>query len=159
MAARFGLGLLKGLLVGAAIGAGIYFGLHWATPSGQPLAYLLAIGATGTTGIFAGRAPWKEGAWIEAALKGTVGAVVGGGLYWAASHYAGAVPHVPVVDLAWTALPPLYLAIVAAVFGGFVELDHTGDVPAPAKKSAAPPPPPPRRPSTGTSSSTRRDPS
>lgn len=141
MAARFGIGLLKGLLVGLAVGAGIHFGLGWATPSGGVLGYLLSIGAAGTTGIFAGRAPWKDGAWIEAALKGFVGAVVGGGLYWALAQYTAGLPAVPLAELPMAALPPLYLALVAAVFGAFVELDHAGDD-AEKKKAAAPPPPP-----------------
>lgn len=126
--------------MGLAVGAGIHFGLDWATPSGGALGYLLSIGAAGSTGIFAGRAPWKEGAWIEAALKGFVGAVVGGGLYWALAQYTVSLPPVPLAELPMAALPPLYLALVAAVFGAFVELDHAGDDD--AKKRASPPPPP-----------------
>ncbi len=126
MGKRLGLGLLKGLVIGAAVGAGITFGLHWPTPSGGLLSYLLALGVGGTTGIFAGKAPWKEGAWVEAGLKGLVGVMVAGLLYWLGSSYAafglpwpGAEAAVP-----WTALPPIYLPLVGGMYGALVELDH-----------------------------------
>jgi hypothetical protein len=122
---RLGVGLLKGLLVGAAIGAGIMYGLRWPTPSGDVLAYLLALGVGGTTGIFAGKAPWKEGAWIEAVLKGLVGVASAWALYWLASSYAAvSIPWPGAAAMPWTAIPPLYLAVVAGVYGALVELDH-----------------------------------
>jgi hypothetical protein len=126
---RLGLGLLKGLLIGAAIGAGITFGLRWPTPSGGLLSYLFALGVGGTTGIFAGRAPWKEGAWLEAVLKGIVGVVSAAILYWLASSYAAISIPWPGAEAAipWTALPPLYLAAVAGLYGALVELDHDDD--------------------------------
>ena len=125
MGKRLGLGLLKGLLIGAAIGAAITFGLHWPTPSGGLLAYLLALGVGGTTGIFAGKAPWKDGAWIEAVLKGLVGVMVTALLYWLSTSYAAvAVPWPGAGLVPWTSLPPLYLAAVAGVYGALVELDH-----------------------------------
>lgn len=127
MLARLGIGLMKGLILGAAVGAGIFFGLHWPTPAGGALGYLLAIGTTGTTGIFAGRAPWKDGAWIEAALKGLVGAGVGGGLYWLAMRYGGLLGDVPTLGVPWVGFGPAYLALIAGVFGAVVELDHAGD--------------------------------
>lgn len=137
MGKRLGLGLLKGLLIGAAIGAGITFGLHWPTPSGGLLAYLLALGAGGTTGIFAGKAPWKEGAWIEAVLKGLVGVMTAALLYWLASSYAALGVPWPGVEgvVPWTSLPPLYLAAVAGLYGALVELDHDAE----AEKSKAKP--------------------
>ena len=129
MGKRLGLGLFKGLVVGAAIGLGITFGLRWPTPSGGLLAYFLALGAGGTTGIFAGKAPWKEGAWIEAVLKGLVGVTAAAILYWLTSSYAALAVPWPGADAAipWTALPPLYLAAVAGVYGALVELDHDED--------------------------------
>jgi hypothetical protein len=120
------MGLLKGLVIGLAIGAGITYGAHLSTPSGHLLAYLLAAGVGGTTGIFAGRAPWKDGAWIEASIKGVVGLVVALVLYWLGATYAatpipwpGAAHPVP-----WTSLPLLYLAAIGALYGALVELDH-----------------------------------
>lgn len=138
MGKRLGLGLLKGLVVGAAIGAGITFGAHWQTPSGGLLAYLLALGVGGTTGIFAGRAPWKEGAWIEASIKGVVGLCAAALLYWLGATYAAASIPWPGAEHAvpWTSLPPLYLSAIGAIYGALVELDHDGDD---AKKGAKKP--------------------
>jgi hypothetical protein len=135
---RLGLGLVKGLVIGAAIGAGIAFGAHWSTPSGGLLAYLLALGTGGTTGIFAGRAPWKDGAWIEAAIKGVVGVCVAALLYWLGATYAAAPIPWPgsAHAVPWTSLPMLYLAAIGGVYGALVELDHDDDD-APKKKAAA----------------------
>ena len=143
MGKRLGLGLLKGLVIGAAIGSGITFGLHWPTPSGGLLAYLLALGVGGTTGIFAGRAPWKDGAWVEAAVKGLFGVLAGALLYWLSSSYAAFGVPWPGAEAAtaWTALPPLYLAAISAVYGALVELDHD---PAAEKKTSKAKPATPR---------------
>jgi len=136
---RLGIGLLKGLVLGAAIAAGVSYGAHWATPSGGLLAYLLALGVGGTAGIFGGRAPWKEGAWIEAAIKGLVGVCVAALLYWLASAYAarsipwpGASSPIP-----WTSIPLLFLPAIGAIFGALVELDHDDADGKPAKKKSA----------------------
>ncbi len=145
MGKRLGIGLLKGLVLGAAIAAGVSFGAHWATPSGGLLAYLLALGVGGTAGIFGGRAPWKEGAWIEAAIKGLVGVGVAALLYWLASTYAAASipwPSIPGPGaserIPWTSIPLLYLSAIGALFGALVELDHDdGDAKAGAKKKGA----------------------
>lgn len=128
MGKRLGLGFLKGLVVGAAVGAAIAFGAHWPTPSGGVLAYLLALGVGGTTGIFAGRAPWKEGAWIEASIKGLVGVCAAALLYWLGATYAAAPIPWPGADapVPWTSIPPLFLAAIGALYGALVELDHDG---------------------------------
>jgi hypothetical protein len=130
MLKRLGLGLLKGLLVGGAIGAGLQLGLGW---HGELVAgllgYLLAMGVAGTTGIFAGKPPWQEGAWIEATLKGLAGVGVGALLYWVSSRWAAL--DVPFPGLAqaepWTSLPAVFAPLVAAVYGSLVELDNTGE--------------------------------
>lgn len=137
---RFGIGLLKGLLIGAAIGCGVTFGAHWSTPNNQTLAYLLAFGAGGTTGIFGGRAPWKEGAWLEAAIKCGIGLVAGGALYWVGATYgAGRIPWPGASSpVPWTSIPPLYLAAIGAIYGALVELDHDdGDEKKPATKKSS----------------------
>ena len=142
MVKRLALGLLKGLLIGAAIGAAITFGAHESTPTGGLLAYLLALGVGGTTGIFAGRAPWKDGAWVEAAIKGVVGVCVAALLYWLGATYAAAsIPWPtslggPGHAMPWTSLPPLYLGAIGAIYGALVELDHDDDD-SPKKKSSA----------------------
>ncbi len=126
MGKRLGIGFLKGLVVGAAIGAGVMFGARWETPSGGLLAYLLALGVGGTTGIFAGRAPWREGAWIEASIKGLVGLCVAALLYWLGASYGAVSIPWPGAEHAvpWTSLPPLYLAAIGGIYGALVELDH-----------------------------------
>jgi hypothetical protein len=138
---RLGIGFVKGLVLGALIGAGITFGLRWPTPSGGVLAYLLALGVGGTTGIFAGKAPWKEGAWLEAVLKGVVGVMATALLYWLASSYASFALPWPGASapVAWTALPPIYLGLVGAIYGALVELDYddADTKKAPAKKTPA----------------------
>jgi hypothetical protein len=121
---RLGIGLAKGLVVGFAIGAAITWGAHWSTPSGGLLAYLLAFGVGGTTGIFAGRAPWREGAWVEAAIKGLVGVCGGALFYWLGSTYAAASVPWPGGSAPWTSIPPLFLAAIGGVYGALVELDH-----------------------------------
>ena len=127
MLKRLVVGLLKGLVLGAAIGAGIQYGLQWAVPSGGLFGYLLAMGASGTTGVFAGKPPWREGAWIEALLKGLVGAGIGALLYWLGSSYGALELPFPGQSeaMAWTALPVLFLPAIAGVYGSLVELDNT----------------------------------
>ncbi len=138
MQKRVGIGFLKGLLVGLAVGVGVEGFLHWPLPSGGLLAYLLAIGVGGTAGVFGGRAPWKEGAWLEAALKMAVGAAAGAFLYWLASRYASF--ELPWIGGArrWTSIAPLFLAPIGAIYGAIVELDHDeGPAPKAASKSAS----------------------
>lgn len=121
---RLAIGFLKGLILGVAVGVGVELGLHWPTPSGQLLAYLFAMGVGGTAGVFGGRAPWKEGAWLEALLKMIFGVGIAALLYWLASRY---VPlSIPWMGgpRPWTSIPPLYLGPIGALFGALVEIDH-----------------------------------
>jgi hypothetical protein len=129
MLKRLVTGLLKGVIVGAAIGAGIQYGLAWQVESGGLLGYLLAMGAGGTTGVFAGRPPWSEGAWIEAALKGTVGVGLSALAYWGISTWAAFTVSLPGLGAPapWTGLPVLFLPAIAGVYGALVELDHTDE--------------------------------
>lgn len=135
MQKRVGIGFLKGLLIGVAVGTGVEAFLHWPLPSGGMLAFLLSIGVGGTAGVFGGRAPWREGAWLEAALKMAVGAAAGAFLYWLASKYASF--ELPWIGGArrWTSIAPLFLGPIGALYGAVVELDHD-EGPAPATKSA-----------------------
>lgn len=138
MLKRLGLGLLKGLAIGGAIGAGLQYGLHWTDASGL-LGFLIAMGAAGTAGVFAGRPPWREGAWIEAALKGMVGVGLGALAYWGMTYLD--FLQVPWPQLAGThsvdALPALYAPAIAGVYGALVELDNTGEAAAGAKAGGA----------------------
>ncbi len=129
MLKRLGLGLLKGLVIGGAIGAGLQYGLG---PFGLHfeglLGFLVAMGVAGTTGVFAGRPPWQQGAWIEATLKGLVGVGVGALLYWVSSRWGQfeiPFPQLP-EPRSWTALPVVFGPAIAGVYGALVELDNTG---------------------------------
>ncbi len=128
MLKRLGLGLLKGLVIGGGIGAGLQYGLHFDDAAGL-LGFLVAMGVAGTTGVFAGKPPWQEGAWIEATLKGLVGVGVGALLYWVGSRWGQlAIPFPELPEpRSWTALPVLFGPAIAGVYGALVELDNTGD--------------------------------
>lgn len=127
MLKRLGLGLLKGLLIGGAIGAGLQYGLRWTDASGL-LGFLVSMGAAGTAGVFAGKAPWKEGAWIEALLKGMVGVGLGALAYWGLTYVPFSVPFPGLPGThALAALPVVFAPAVAGVYGALVELDDTGD--------------------------------
>ncbi|MCA9605805.1 MAG: hypothetical protein KC619_09430 [Myxococcales bacterium] len=129
MLKRLGLGLLKGLIIGGAIGAGLQYGLHWTNASGL-LGFLVSMGAAGTAGVFAGKAPWKEGAWIEATLKGMVGVGLGALAYWGLTYVPESL-QIPFPGLAGShalaALPAVFAPAIAGVYGALVELDDTGD--------------------------------
>lgn len=129
MVKRLLIGLIKGLVIGGAIGAGIQYGLHWTITSGGLLGYLFAMGAAGTTGVFAGKPPWRTGAWVEALLKGAFGVGVGALAYWLGATYGAFSLPFPGMEeaVAWTAIPVVYLPAIAGVYGSLVELDNTGD--------------------------------
>lgn len=136
MLKRLGLGLLKGLLIGGAIGAGLQYGLRWTDASGL-LGFLVSMGAAGTAGVFAGKAPWKEGAWIEATLKGMVGVGLGALAYWGLTYVPESLA-IPWPGLegahAFAALPAVFAPAIAGVYGALVELDDTGEDGDAAKK-------------------------
>ena len=133
MLKRLGVGLLKGLVIGGVIGGGLHFGLGWATV-GSLLGYLVAMAVGATAAVLAGKPPWREGALVEALLKGVAGLGVGALLYFLSARFAGfALPFAlpgTAADLPWTRLPVLYAPALAALVGSLVELDNTG---APAK--------------------------
>lgn len=138
MLSSIGLGLLKGLLVGALLGAALTYGLRWSMPEASLLGYLATVMVGGTTGVLAGRAPWREGAWLEALIKCVLGAAIGPGLYWLACQYGNAVLpafitdalHLPAsvhesdAPLSWVAFAPALLGAVGVLLGLVIELDH-----------------------------------
>jgi hypothetical protein len=100
------------------------------------------MGVAGTTGVFAGRPPWQEGAWIEATLKGMVGVGLGALVYWLASKwgYVTTFPFPGVEEpVKWTEVPVLFAPAVAGVYGALVELDNTGESKKDEKKSSSAP--------------------
>lgn len=139
MLKRLGLGLLKGLVIGGGIGAGLQYGLHWTDVSGL-LGFLIAMGVAGTTGVFAGKPPWHEGAWIEATLKGLVGVGLGALLYWVSSKWGSfAIPFPQLPEpTSWTALPVLFAPAISGVYGALVELDNSGSSGEKDKKAKGP---------------------
>ncbi len=134
MLRRLLVGLLLGLVVGGLVAAGFVQGLHILTfgdgTGGALFAYASAAVTGVLTGLVAGKPIWASGAKIEAGLKAFFGALIAAGLMFALRQWGGSVP-VPVTafteagrhlgDLPVTALPML-----AAVLGGFFELDNTG---------------------------------
>lgn len=126
---RLGVGLLKGLVIGGAIGAGVHFGLGLPAV-GLLLGYLVAMAAVATAAVLAGKAPWREGAWIEALLKGLAGVGVGALFYFLAMRFGSfslpfALPGT-VTGAAWPTLPLVFAPVFSGLVGSLVELDNTG---------------------------------
>jgi hypothetical protein len=146
MLRRLLLGLVIGLLMGGLVAAGLVAGLGWTTftgSGGAVLAYLAAALTGVLTGLVAGKPIWASGAKIEAGLKAFFGALLATGLMFVLRQWAGGLhapittitPADPVTGLALSVgdLPAAALPIIAALLGGFFELDNTGG-PADAKK-------------------------
>lgn len=130
------LGLIVGGLVAAALVAGLHLPLFGVGAGGAALAYVTAALTGVLTGLVAGKPIWASGAKIEAGLKAFFGALLAAGLMFALRQWIHLVP-----DMAFLApgvpsdvlpaaeigqYPALALPLVAAVLGGFFELDNTG---------------------------------
>ena len=153
MLSSVGAGLLKGLLVGALLGVGLTYGLCWPIPEGGLLGYLAVVTVGGTTGVLAGRSPWRENAWLEALIKCAIGAALSACLYWLACQYGDADLPSMITDrlhlstrvlaadahLSWLAFAPLSLACVGVILGLFIELDHAFDATKNTKSKASKP--------------------
>jgi hypothetical protein len=142
MLRRLLIGLILGVIVGglaaAALVAGLHMPLFAADTGGVVLAYLAAAVTGVLTGLVAGKPIWASGAKIEAGLKAFFGALLAAGLMFAlrqwgkidAPDIAFLMPNAD-PDLVHKALigdvPALALPAVAAVLGGFFELDNTGN--------------------------------
>lgn len=147
MLRRLLLGLVIGLLMGGLVAAGLVAGLHitsFAGGGGAILAYLTAALTGVLTGLVAGKPIWATGAKIEAGLKAFFGALLAAGLMFALRQWAGAfhppittiTPGDPITGLGLSVgdLPAAALPIIAALLGGFFELDNTGETAEGAKK-------------------------
>ncbi len=129
MGKRLLLGILKGLLIGGTIGALVHFVGEGASLGGW-LNYPLYAGVGALSGVLAGRAPWKPGAWIASILKGAFGLGIGIGLYalgaWlfkADFSLLGSTP----APLAHH--PLIFAPLVALLYSTFVEIDDGGEQP------------------------------
>jgi hypothetical protein len=139
MLRRLLVGLILGLIVGGLVAAGLVAGLHIPLfaldAGGAALAYVTAAVAGVLTGLVAGKPIWASGAKIEAGLKAFFGALLATGLMFALrqwvhfqpdmSFLAPGAPLDQVKDAALGEVPALSLPLVAAVLGGFFELDNT----------------------------------
>jgi hypothetical protein len=132
---RLFVGLVLGLVVGGLVAVGLVQGLHQtlfgADTMGALFAYLSAAVTGVLTGLVAGKPIWAAGARIEAGLKAFFGALLAAGLMFALRQWAGGV-HLPVTELTPEgavigSLPIASLPVVAALLGGFFEIDNTGD--------------------------------
>jgi hypothetical protein len=140
MLRRLLVGLILGLVVGGLVAAGLVAGLHVplfaADAGGAVLAYVTAAVTGVLTGLVAGRPIWATGAKIEAGLKAFFGALLATGLMFALRQWvhfqpdmaflAPGAPLDDVKDALIGGVPALSLPLVAAVLGGFFELDNTG---------------------------------
>lgn len=137
MLVRLVVGLVKGLIVGGLLG----FALAKAgfVAPGAVIAYLAAAAAGALVGLVAGKPIWAPEAKIEAGMKAVVGALLGAGLMFVARKWLGFLLPVSLGDLAaanatlgetnvrgsFGGLAITSLAFVAAVLGGFYEVDNT----------------------------------
>jgi hypothetical protein len=139
MLRRLLVGLVLGLVVGGLVAAGFVQGLHVLTfgdgTGGALFAYATAAVTGVLTGLVAGKPIWASGAKIEAGLKAFFGALIAAGLMFALRQWGGVIPVLPtqftpaevdqVIQHAGS-LPAMALPMLAAVLGGFFEIDNTG---------------------------------
>lgn len=149
MIGRLLVGLVKGFIVGGLLGFAVAK-LGFVAP-GAVIAYLAAAAAGALVGLIAGRPIWAKEAKIEAGMKAVVGALLGAGLMFAVRKWLG-IP-LPMSLGALSAenvsllqsgangtiggLAVTSLAVVAAVLGGFYEVDNTPDEGGAKKASGA----------------------
>jgi hypothetical protein len=128
MMRRLLLGLVIGLVVGALVAAALVAGLGWTEFPNAVMAYALAAITGALTGLVAGKPIWARGGQIEAALKAVFGGVLAAaGMFavrrWLTMDVDLNVLHAGAGKL--SELPGAALPLVAAVLGGFYELDNT----------------------------------
>ncbi len=137
MIGRLLVGLVKGLVVGGLLGFAVAK-LGFVAP-GAVIAYLAAAAAGALVGLVAGKPIWAKDAKIEAGMKAVVGALLGAGLMFAIRRWLGvalptslgalSAPNASLLESAANGtlggLAVTSLALVAAVLGGFYEVDNT----------------------------------
>ncbi len=137
MIGRLLVGLVKGLVVGGLLGFALAK-LGFVAP-GAIIAYLAAAAAGALVGLVAGKPIWAKDAKIEAGMKAVVGALLGAGLMFAIRKWVGVPlptslgalsgPNLSLLESSANGtiggLAVTSLALVAAVLGGFYEVDNT----------------------------------
>lgn len=128
MLKRLLLGLIVGGVVGVAIAAGLVQGLGMAVFANPFFAYVAAAVTGLITGLVAGKPIWSAGGRIEAGLKAFFGSLLALGGMFALRKWGNV--HVDLASLKAGAgglgeLPAASLPILAALLGGFFELDNT----------------------------------
>jgi len=131
MVKRLFVGLLLGLVIGGLAAAALVKGLHMAVLDGTGsavVAYIAAALVGVVTGLIAGKPIWASGGQIEAGLKAVFGALLATGGMFAFRQWVHSPIALP-ADLGSGELghlPALVLPAIAAILGGFYELDNTG---------------------------------
>ena len=139
MLKRLIIGLITGFIMGAIVAAVLVKGLALTVFSGM-LAYVFAAATGVFVGLVAGKPIWAKGGQIEAGLKAIVGAVVGAVAMFAIRRWVEFPVDLSAIGAGYGvvgSLPAASLPIIAAILGGFYELDNT-DEPDDAKKTAKP---------------------
>lgn len=149
MIGRLLVGLVKGLVVGGLLGFALAK-LGFVAP-GAVIAYLAAAAAGALVGLVAGKPIWAKDAKIEAGMKAVVGMLLGAGLMFAIRKWLGfplpmslgalSQPSASLMESAANGtlggLAVTSLALVAAVLGGFYEIDNTPEDAGAKDKSGA----------------------
>jgi hypothetical protein len=130
MLKRLVIGLLLGLVVGSLVAAALVAGLHVVTLTAI-MAYLFAAITGVVVGLVAGKPIWAKGGQIEAGLKAFFGALLGAGGMFAIRQWLKIDLDLGMIQPGMSGpigdLPAAALPLIAAVLGGFYELDNTDD--------------------------------
>lgn len=131
MVKRLVVGLLLGAIVGSVIAALLMQGLGITSfdvaPLGAAFAYLAAAVTGVLTGLIAGKPIWSADGKIEAGLKAFFGALLAvGGMFVLRQWVNVEVPPVIKGMAGPIGHVPASLPLLAAILGGFFELDNTG---------------------------------
>jgi hypothetical protein len=138
MLKRLFVGLFIGLVLGGLLAAVLIKGLgvtvFAAGAGGAGLAYLFAAVTGVVVGLIAGKPIWASGGQIEAGLKAFFGALLGAGIMFGLRRFVTTEISLDSVGAGTGAIGTLVattLPIIAALLGGFYEVDNT---PEPDKK-------------------------
>jgi hypothetical protein len=130
MVKRLFLGLILGFVIGALVAAALVAGLHMLAFAAAP-AYLFAAMTGVLVGLVAGKPIWARGGQIEAGLKAFFGALLGAGGMFAIRQWLKVDVDLSMIQHGMSGmvgdLPAASLPLLAAVIGGFYELDNTDE--------------------------------